>query len=54
MPGSASIRCAIYTRQSTTPETTLSSCEAQFTPLDGVQVLQHRRPYPGGAHGLGR
>lgn len=26
-----SIRHAVYTRQSTTPETTLSSCEAQFS-----------------------
>ncbi len=30
MPDSAPIRYAIYTRQSTTPETPLSSCEAQF------------------------
>lgn len=30
MPDSAPIRYAIYTRQSTTPETTLSSCEAQL------------------------
>lgn len=30
MPDSSPIRYAIYTRQSTTPETTLSSCEAQF------------------------